>query len=101
MASENGFDSGCWNVLEIASCGIGLIGCIYLLRWYCVRRRAKKLQKMREALQSVQVQPNIAPLPVLQPPVAESAPQLSAYPGLPQKTSAELMGEKIMAQYTQ
>ena len=64
LASEN-LDSNSWNFLEIFICGMVLISCLYLLRWWCVRHRAKKLLAMREALQSVQIQPHVARGPVL------------------------------------
>ena len=95
LASES--QASGFNLLEIATCIIAVMIALYLLRWYCVKSRAKKMQRMREALASVQVVPNMARLPVLQPPFPAAPPpaQLPAYPGLP----SEAMGAEIMSNY--
>ena len=95
LASEN--QASGFNLLEIATCIIAVLIALYLLRWYCVKSRAKKMQRMREALASVQVVPHMARLPVLQPPLQAAPPpaQLPAYPGLP----SEAMGAEIMSNY--
>ena len=54
LASEN-LDSSNWNFLEIFTFALVWIGCLYFLRLWCIRRRQKKLQSLRDALQSVQV----------------------------------------------
>ena len=105
LASEN-LDSSNWNFLEIFTFALVWIGCLYFLRLWCIRRRQKKLQSLRDALQSVQVvdvQPHAANVPVLQNPLPVSAPvppELPVYPGLNVKSPAELVGGRIMSQYS-
>ena len=61
MASESGMDSrGSLNMVEIATCVLVVVICLYLVRWYCMKRRARKLQEIRAALHSVQIQPNVS-----------------------------------------
>ena len=60
---------------------------------------------MRDALQSLQavnIQLHAARVPILQNslPVPAHALELPVYPGLPAKTPAELVGGKVMAQYS-
>ena len=98
LASES--QASGFNLLEIATCIIAVLIALYLLRWYCVKNRAKKMQRMRDALASVQVVPHMARLPVLQPPLQAAPPpaQLPAYPGLP-TDRMQAMGAEIMSNY--
>ena len=95
LASES---IGSLNLVEIATCILVGILCLYLLNWYCMRRRARKMQQIRAALQSVQIDLNVSICPVFQPPpVATTQPQM--YPGRPKKSSAELLEAEVMARY--
>ena len=101
LASES--QAGGFNLLEIVSCIIAVLIALYLLRWCCVKHQAKKMQRLRDALASVHVAPQMALLPVLQPALQSPPPpppahQLPAYPGLP-TDRMQAMGAEIMANY--
>ena len=61
LASES---IGSLNLVEIATCILVGILCLYLLNWYCMRRGARNMQQIRDALQSVQIDLNVSICPV-------------------------------------
>ena len=101
MSSEGGMESGgSFNIIEIATCTLAVVISLYLLRWCCMKRQARKMERIRDALRSLYVEPNVARLPVFQtppPPPPPPAHHLPAYLGLPK--SSERIGAEIMAQY--
>ena len=101
MATESGMGGDSFNMIEIATCVLAVIISLYLLRWCCMKHQAKKMARLREALREVQIEPNMARLPVLQaphpPPPPPPVHHLPAYPGL---TTREARGAEIMAKYS-
>ena len=59
--------SGSLNLIEIAPCVFVAILCLYLLSWWCHKRRARKIQQIRDALASVRVDPVMSRCPVFEP----------------------------------
>ena len=101
MATESGMGGDSFNMIEIATCVLAVIISLYLLRWCCMKHQAKKMARLREALREVQIEPNMARLPVLQaphpPPQPPPVHHLPAYPGLPIR---EARGADIKAKYS-
>ena len=71
MSSES---STSWNLVEIITCLFVAVCLLYLLSYWCQKRRQKKLARLANALQNVTIQPDAARLP------AYSASQPSAQP---------------------
>ena len=68
MSSDS---SGTWNLVEIVTCIFVALGLLYLLSFWCQKRRAKRLSRVTSALQTsgfqgVAVQPDVARIPVFQ-----------------------------------
>ena len=101
LSSES---SGSLNLIDIATCSLVAVLCLYLLNWWCMMRLARKMQQIRAALQSVQIDPVVSRCPVFEPPAARpvattQTTQPLMYPGLPKKSSAELLGAEVMSRY--
>ena len=113
MSSDS---SGTWNLVEIVTCIFVALGLLYLLSFWCQKRRAKRLARLTSALQTsafqgVSVQPDMARLPVfsqpsistVQPPpayhVAKAMPS-PVYPAVGGKSPEEQLGASMMAKYS-
>ena len=59
--------SGSFNLIEIATCLFVAILVLYLLSWWCQKRKARKMQEIRHALASVRVDPEMSRCPVFEP----------------------------------
>ena len=86
---------------------------LYLLSYWCQKRRQKKLARLTSALQNVTVQPDVARVPVFEmqqphptasnpPPAYHVAKAMASpvYPDVTPKSQAEQLGAKLMAKYT-
>ena len=100
LSSES---SGSLNLIEIATCVFVAILCLYLLSWWCQKRRARKMQQIRDALATVRVDPVMSRCPVFEPlhqrTITNQPAQPPMYPGLPKKTTAQLLGAMVMSRY--
>ena len=112
LSSES---SGTWNLVEIVTCIFAALGLLYLLSFWCQKRRAKRLARLTSALQSsglqgVAVQPDVARIPVIQPAYQELQPRqpsIAVQPppsyhvakSLP-KSPEEQLGSSMMAKYS-
>ena len=108
--------SGTWNLVEIVTCIFVALGLLYLLSFWCQKRRAKRLARLTSALQTsgfqgVAVQPDVARIPVVQPVYQEMQPRqpsISAVQPPPAyhvaktmpKTPEEQLGASMMAKYS-
>ena len=110
MSSES---SASWNLVEIITFIFVALCLLYLLSYWCSKRRQKRLARLTSALQSVTVQPDVARLPVFemqqrhpslsQPPPAYHVAKAMAgpvYPAVTPKSPAEELGASMMAKYT-
>ena len=110
--------SGTWNLVEIVTCIFVALGLLYLLSFWCQKRRAKRLARLTSALQTngfqgVAVQPDVARMPVIQPVYQEMQPRqpsiavqpppayhvAKTMPTIP-KTPEEQLGASMMAKYS-
>ena len=80
MASESGMGGDSFNMIEIATCVLAVIISLYLLHWCCMKHQAKKMERLREALREVHVEPNVARLPVLQAATPTTRPPSPSLP---------------------
>ena len=89
------------NLVEIATCAGMAIVVLYLLSWYCQRRKQRKLEQITHALRSVRVEMARCPI-FVDPQHAKnnSAPAKPppAYPTF-DKTPAEQIGAAVMSCY--
>ena len=110
--------SGTWNLVEIVTCIFVALGLLYLLSFWCQKRRAKRLAKLTSALQTngfqgVAVQPDVARIPVIQPVYQEMQhrqPSIAVQPPpsynmaktMPTltKSQEEQLGASMMAKYS-
>ena len=111
MSSES---STSWNLVEIITCLFVAVCLLYLLSYWCQKRRQKKLARLANALQNVTVQPDVARMPVFhemqlrhpttsQPPPAYHVAKAMAspvYPAVSAKSPAEELGAQLMSKYT-
>ena len=113
LSSES---STSWNIVEIITCLFVAVCLLYLASYWCQKRRAKKLARLAQALQTVTAQPDAARLPVYsarQPSVQSPPPAPPAYlemqqrsvanpvhPTVSSKSSAEELGAQLMSRYT-
>ena len=91
------------NLVEIATCAGMAIVVLYLLSWYCQRRKQRKLEQITHALRSVRVEPEMAQCPIFDPRHAPNngapaQPLPPAYPSF-DKTPAEQIGAAVMSRY--
>ena len=92
------------NLTEIVTCACVAILVLYLLSWYCQKRKQRKLEQIRHALRSVWIEPDIARCPVFENPQraptnsVPAQPLPPVYPGL-DKTAAEQIGAAVMSRY--
>ena len=90
------------NLVEIATCAGMAIVVLYLLSWYCQRRKQRKLEQITHALRSVRVEPEMARCPIFDPQRAPNngapAQPPPAYPSF-DKTPAEQIGAAVMSRY--
>ena len=107
--------SGTWNLVEIVTCIFVALGLLYLLSFWCQKRRAKRLARLTSALQTngfqgVAVQPDVARMPVIQPVYQEMQPRQPSIAVQPPpayhvaktmpKTPEEQLGASMMAKYS-
>ena len=101
LTSESGES---WNLVEIVTCICVTILLLYLLSWYCQKRRQKKLAQITHALRLVRIEPDVARFPIFElrqrlpaNSIAQPPPP-PAYPSL-DKTPAEQIGSAVMSRY--
>ena len=93
------------NLVEIVTRAFVAILVLYLLSWWCQKRKQRKLEQIRHALASVRIEPDMARCPVFEGPQrvptnsALSQPPQPFYPGL-DKSAAEQIGAAVMSRYT-
>ena len=109
MSSES---SASWNLVEIITFIFVAFCLLYLLSYWCSKRRQKRLARLTSALQSVTVQPDVARMPIFemqqrhptsQPPPAYHVAKAMAspvYPEVTPKSQAEQLGAQLMSKYT-
>ena len=112
LSSES---SGTWNLVEIVTCIFAALGLLYLLSFWCQKRRAKRLARLTSALQTsgfqgVAVQPDVARMPVIQPVYQEMQPRQPSIAVQPPpayhvaktmpKSPEEQLGSSMMAKYS-
>ena len=111
MSSET---SGSWNLVELITFIFVGFCVLYLLSYWCAKRRQKKLARLTSALQNVTVQPpDVARVPVFEmqnrhptashpPPAYHVAKAMASpvYPDVTPKSQAEQLGAQLMAKYT-
>ena len=92
------------NLVEIATrAGVAIV-VLYLLSWYCQRRKQRKLEQITHALRSVRVEPEMGRCPIFAPERAPTnsvlarPPPPPAYPSFA-KTPAEEIGAAVMSPY--
>ena len=92
------------NLVEIVTCACVAILVLYLLSWYCQKRKQRKLEQIRHALRSVRVEPEIARCPIFENPQraptnsVPAQPLPPAYPSF-DKTPVEQIGAAVMSRY--
>ena len=110
MSSES---STSWNLVEIMTCLFVAVCLLYLLSYWCQKRRQKILARLANALQNVTVQPDVVCMPVFEmqqrhsasqppPPAYHVAKTMASpvYPTLSGKSPAEELGAQLMSKYT-
>ena len=110
MSSES---SASWNLVQVITFIFVAFCLLYLLSYWCAKRRQKKLARLTSALQSVTVQPDVARVPVFEmqqrhptashpPPAYHVAKAMASpvYPDVTPKSQAEQLGAQLMAKYT-
>ena len=110
LVNVSSASSGTWNIIEIVTCLFVALGLLYLLSFWCQKRRAKRLARLTSALQTngfqgVAVQPDVARIPVIQPVYQEMHPRRPSIavqppPAYPTVSKEERLGAAMMEKYT-
>ena len=110
LVNVSSASSGTWNIVEIVTCLFVALGLLYLLSFWCQKRRAKRLARLTSALQTngfqgVAVQPDVARIPVIQPVYQEMHPRRPSIavqppPAYPTVSKEERLGAAMMEKYT-
>ena len=110
LVNVSSASSGTWNIIEIVTCLFVALGLLYLLSFWCQKRRAKRLARLTSALQAnglqgVAVQPDVARIPVIQPAYQEMHPRRPSIavqppPAYPTVSKEERLGAAMMEKYT-
>ena len=89
------------NLVEIVTCVCVAILVLYLLSWYCQKRKQRKLEHIRHTLRFVRVEPEIARCPIFENPQTNSVPAQPLPPAYPSfdKTPVEQIGAAVMSRY--
>ena len=103
---------GSWNLVELITFIFVGFCVLYLLSYWCAKRRQKKLARLAHALQNVRIEPDVARLPMfemqqrqsasqpVQPPLPAYPAASPVYPTLSTKPPAEELGAALMSRYT-
>ena len=110
LVNVSSANSGTWNIIEIATCVFVVLGLLYLLSFWCKKRRDRRLARLTSALQAnglqgVAVQPDVARIPVIQPAYHEMHPRRPSIavqppPAYPTISKEERLGAAMMEKYT-
>ena len=110
LVNVSSASSGTWNLVEIVTCIFVALGLLYLLSFWCQKRKAKRLARLTSALQAngfqgVAVQPDVARIPVIQPAYQEMHPRRPSIvvqppPAYPTVSKEERLGAAMMEKYT-
>ena len=110
LVNVSSANSGTWNIIEIATCVFVVLGLLYLLSFWCKKRRDRRLARLTSALQAnglqgVAVQPDVARIPVIQPAYQEMHPRRPSIavqppPAYPTVSKEERLGAAMMEKYT-
>ena len=108
LVNVSSANSGTWNIIEIATCVFVVLGLLYLLSFWCKKRRDRRLARLTSALQANGLQGvavHAARVPVIQPAYHEMHPRQPSIavqppPAYPTVSKEERLGAAMMEKYT-